>query len=86
MLVKGKGCCIIYDDYGFGTNQRKANAQLIAAAPEILAQLISVRKLIAEAAMTGFNCHKGDWADRLFTSQQTTSSAIAIALALGSKP
>ena len=54
-----------------------ANARLIAAAPEMLAALRNVQKLIAEAAMTGFNCHDGDWAERLFASQHDTSTAIA---------
>lgn len=40
MLVAGKGCCIIYDDYpGRPDNERAANARLIAAAPEMLAAL-----------------------------------------------
>jgi hypothetical protein len=50
---------------------------LIAAAPEMLAALLNVRKLISEAAMTGFNWQDGDWAERLFVSQQVTSAAIA---------
>jgi hypothetical protein len=52
------------------------NARLIAAAPDMLAALRNVRALISEAAMTGFNCKDGDWAERLFLSQQTTSRAI----------
>jgi hypothetical protein len=32
MLTAGKGCCIIYDDYGHGANERKANAALIVRA------------------------------------------------------
>ena len=52
------------------------NDRLIAAAPEMLEALHSVNKLISEAAMTGFNCHDGDWAERLFFSQQATSDAI----------
>lgn len=51
-------------------------ARLNAAAPDMLAALLNVRKLISEAAMTGFNCHDGDWAERLFASQATTSAAI----------
>jgi len=43
-----------------------------------LAALQNVRKLISEAAMTGFNYKDGDWADRLFFSQQETSRAIAL--------
>ena len=61
-----------------------ANARLIAAAPDMLAALRNVRKLISEAAMTGFNCHDGDWAERLFASQHVTSAAIAKATALTS--
>ncbi len=40
MLKAGKGCCIIYDDYpGNPENERKANARLIAAAPDLLEAL-----------------------------------------------
>lgn len=53
------------------------NARLIAAAPAMLAALRNVQKLISEAAMTGFNCHDGNWAERLFFSQQMTSDAIS---------
>jgi hypothetical protein len=56
--------------------QVKAYAALIIAVPDMLEALHNVRKLISEAAMTGFNCKDGDWADRLFFSQQMTSAAI----------
>lgn len=54
----------------------EADYRLIAAAPEMLDALRNVQKLISEAAMTGFNCKDGDWAERLFFSQQKTSAAI----------
>jgi hypothetical protein len=38
--------------------------------------LKSVQSLISEGAETGFNCHEGDWADRLFYSQQETSRVL----------
>ena len=39
MLLAGKGCCIIYDDYpGNPDNERAANARLIAKAPETAKQ------------------------------------------------
>lgn len=50
---------------------------LAAAAPAMLAALRNVRKLISEAAMTGFSSHDGNWAERLFASQAATSAAIA---------
>jgi hypothetical protein len=53
-----------------------ADANLIAAAPDMHAALSAVNKLIAEAAMTGFNWKDGDWAERLFASQQATSAAL----------
>ena len=56
--------------------QITADARLIASAPELLEALVNVQKLISEAAMTGFNWKDGDWADRLFFSQQKTSQAI----------
>ncbi len=55
---------------------RSGDASLIAAAPEMYEALLAVNKLIAEAALTGFNCHDGDWADRLYQSQQDTSAAL----------
>lgn len=50
---------------------------LAVAAPDMQAALLNVQKLISEAAMTGFNWKDGDWAERLFASQQVTSSALA---------
>lgn len=54
----------------------EANAKMIAAAPAMYAALLNVRSIIADAAMTGFNCKDGDWAKRLFASQQVTSAAV----------
>ena len=64
--------------YGWRENYdwQDANRRLIAAAPDMLTALCNVQKLISEAAMTGFNCKDGDWAERLFFSQQMTSTAI----------
>lgn len=53
-----------------------ANAMLIAVAPEMLAHLRAIQKLVTEAAMTGFNCQEGNWAERLFASQVTTHELI----------
>jgi hypothetical protein len=50
--------------------------QAVCVDTDLLEALRSVQKLISEAAMTGFNCHDGDWAERLFHSQQATSAAI----------
>lgn len=57
-------------------DQAEAYAALIAAAPKMYDALAAVNRLIAEAAMTGFNCHDGDWAQRLYDSQQETSTAL----------
>ncbi len=43
---------------------------------ELLTALENVRAIIAEAAMVGFNYKDGDWAQRLYASQQITSDAI----------
>tara|TARA_R110000850_G_scaffold9512_1_gene34984 strand:+ start:501 stop:725 length:225 start_codon:yes stop_codon:yes gene_type:complete len=43
---------------------------------ELECALKSVQSLISEAAETGFNCHEGDWAERLFYSQRETSNAL----------
>ena len=47
------------------------------AAPELYEALERVNRLIAEAAREGFNYQNGDWAPRLFESQQDTSRALA---------
>lgn len=46
------------------------------AALDMLTALKNVQKLIAEAAMTGFNYKDGDWPERLFASQHVTDTAI----------
>lgn len=45
---------------------------------EALAALDFVRGIIAEGAMTGFNCHSGDWAERLFASQAVSSRVVKV--------
>jgi hypothetical protein len=45
----------------------------------MLEALNTTRALVAEAAMTGFNCHDGDWAERLFRNQGSLTAAIALA-------
>ena len=77
----GSTICEIPDEPREGS--RKANADLIALAPTLLKQrddlvasLTAVRKIIAEGAATGFNCNDGDWAERLYQSQQATSRAL----------
>ena len=64
--------------------ENEANARLIAAAPDMLAALRNVQKIISEAALTGFNWKDGDWAERLFASQQVTSAAIRSAIGAAS--
>lgn len=59
-----------------GNNFICANARLIAAAPDLLEAIKHVRKIIVDAAETGFNCHDGDWAERLFASQAVTHAAV----------
>jgi hypothetical protein len=50
MLVAGKGCCIIYDDYPGGdkSKQRESNARLIAAAPDLLEACAGVWAALAD--------------------------------------
>ncbi len=73
--VHATGCPIAECDGGT-KEDAAANARLIAAAPKMLNALRNVQKIITEAAWTGFNCHDGDWPERLFASQQVTSDAL----------
>lgn len=57
-------------------NDYEQSERIKEAAPDMLDALRNVQKIISEAAMTGFNWKDGDWADRLFFSQQKTSGAI----------
>jgi hypothetical protein len=54
-----------------------ANLRLMLAAPDLLTALLDTRKLVTEAGLTGFNCHDGNWAERLFANQAKISAAIA---------
>lgn len=45
---------------------------------ELRAALTHVREIIKEGALTGFNCHDGDWAERLFASQGVTFNALRL--------
>ena len=84
MLRAGKGCCIIYDDHGHGDNERKANARLIAAAPELLIAL--------QSAAHALDCLHPDGGQLVHPTPKTmieTTLAIvdaAIAKATGGKP
>jgi hypothetical protein len=59
---------------------RDANAAFIVKAVNnheaLIKALKNVQVLISEAAMTGFNWKDGDWAERLFASQQETSAIL----------
>ena len=37
-----------------------------------------VKDTVRDGVTTGFNCHEGDWAERLFKSQHNTSEAVKI--------
>lgn len=43
---------------------------------DLVDALKATRALVAEAAVTGFNCHDGDWAERLYTNQAVISAAL----------
>lgn len=61
----------------FSRDEMRANGRLIKAAPELLEALRAVNRIVAAGAQRGFNCHDGDWAQKLFQSQQATFQAIA---------
>lgn len=50
--------------------------RLNARVDELQEALLVTRKLVSEAAMTGFNYHDGDWAERLFANQANITSAL----------
>lgn len=50
----------------------------LEAVREAKTALDLVRGIIVEAAMTGFNCHDGDWAERLYASQADTCAAVKV--------
>ena len=43
---------------------------------ELESALKNVHEIICDGASEGFNCHAGDWAERLFHSNQQTSDAL----------
>jgi len=57
----------------------EAAAHLIEASDTLYDALEKLQALISEGAEFGFNPLEGDWADRLFVSQQETSRALASA-------
>lgn len=64
----------------FSVPPTDADGHLMTAAPDLLAALQHVRKLIVEGAMTGFNYKDGDWAEKLFNSQALSHAAVSKAL------
>jgi hypothetical protein len=59
-----------FEDFETIKNELRAEVETILAAME------GTRALVSEAAMTGFNCHDGDWAERLYANQAKLSAAI----------
>lgn len=65
------------DHWKFGHDaSERARDEALSALRESKAALDLVRGIIVEAAMTGFNCHDGDWAERLYASQADTHAAV----------
>ncbi len=65
----------------YRSSESEANAAAIVkwenSYDDLVKALENVRAIISEGAMTGFNYKDGDWAERLFASQQMTSAALA---------
>ena len=59
------------------TRLRSENAELVAERDQLRVAVTLVREIIKDGAMTGFNCHDGDWAERLFASQAVTHRALS---------
>lgn len=49
------------------------------AAPQMLEALEKIRAIITEGALVGFQPLEGDWAERLFLSQQESAKAVEAA-------
>lgn len=83
LMVHTKGDVICHSDRNHAADDPADMAlfPVISAALEMFSALLAVRKIIIDGAMTGFNCHDGDWAERLFASQQVTHAAITKAKA-----
>jgi len=45
--------------------------------------LKATRAIVSEGAQTGFNCHEGDWAERLYANQAAISRALASTAVVG---
>ena len=73
--LRGVDICSLLK-YGKKDGEAKANAHLIAAAPDMYAALVHIREIIAEGAKVGFNPTNGEWAEKLFLSQQKSSRAV----------
>ena len=67
------GC---FGDVAGGIEVAKANARLIAAAPEMRECIKLLRQIIIDGALEGFNPLVGDWAERLYASQARTHAVI----------
>ena len=66
-------------EHATGVLLRMANGSIDkrdARIAELEAALSTTHRLIVEAAMTGFNCHDGDWAERLFVNQGSINDAL----------
>ena len=49
-----------------------------APAGEVVEALKATRSIVSDGAMVGFNCHDGDWAQRLYANQARLSTLIRI--------
>lgn len=64
---------------GLRSNALQAAALLSSQAARILeleAVLRTTRTLVSEAALTGFNCHEGKWAEQLYANQAAISKMV----------
>ncbi len=59
------------------TRLRSSVSDMRESAARMVEAIKHVREIIKDAAMTGFNCHEGDWAERLFASEGLTFDALA---------
>lgn len=78
LVRRGRDWCCSNCGISYGEGAKDGALPSSPAEPsgEMMEAIKHVHSIIGEAAETGFNCHDGDWAERLFASQAKTFAAL----------